>query len=166
MIRLPYSIYSDTLIWNYSASVSAARGYESSARDLLQRESDEIMKKRVKSGRGSGGEDLRMEYRFDYRRAKPNRFASRFETGSVAVVLDPDVASVFHTSESVNVLLRSVLAAIPPAAKQGRTGHKRTGSNINALERTSADGNRAALMPGFLDRDARRESPCRQTSRC
>ena len=31
----------------------------------------------------------------------------------VAVVLDPDVATVFDTSESVNRLLRSVLAAMP-----------------------------------------------------
>jgi hypothetical protein len=33
--------------------------------------------------------------------------------GVVAVVLEPDVARVFDTSESVNRLLRSVIAAIP-----------------------------------------------------
>jgi hypothetical protein len=101
------------------------------------------MKKKVKSSRDSRREDLRREYRFDYRRAKPNRFAARIEAGSVAVVLDPDVASVFRTSESVNVLLRSVLAAIPQTAKHGRTRHKGTGSN-NALQRTGADGKRGA----------------------
>jgi hypothetical protein len=33
--------------------------------------------------------------------------------GTVAVVLDPDVASVFRSSESVNALLRSVISALP-----------------------------------------------------
>jgi len=32
---------------------------------------------------------------------------------TVAVVLDPDVASVFQSSESVNSLLRSVISALP-----------------------------------------------------
>jgi hypothetical protein len=56
---------------------------------------------------------MRSEYRFDDSKAKPNRFASQFGEGSVAVVLDPDVASVFNSSESVNALLRSVIAALP-----------------------------------------------------
>jgi hypothetical protein len=33
------------------------------------------------------------------------------------VVLDPDVASVFQTSEAVNSLLRSVISALPEVAK-------------------------------------------------
>ena len=96
------------------------------------------MKKKAKISRGSGTDDLRKEYRFDYRRAKPNRFAARFKAESVAVVLDPDVASVFRTSESVNVLLRSVLAAIPKTASE-----KGSGSN-NALQRPGAAGKRSA----------------------
>lgn len=56
---------------------------------------------------------MRREYRFDYRKARPNRFAARFKGGTVAVVLDPDVASVFRSSESVNALLRSVISALP-----------------------------------------------------
>lgn len=52
--------------------------------------------------------DLRPEYRFDYRNARPNRFASRMQD-VVAVVLDPDVASVFKTSKKVNAVLRSVI---------------------------------------------------------
>jgi len=32
---------------------------------------------------------------------------------SVAVVLDPDVAAVFQSSEEVNRLLRSVITALP-----------------------------------------------------
>jgi hypothetical protein len=55
----------------------------------------------------------RPEYRFDYRKARPNRFADRMKASTVAVVLDPDVASVFRSSESVNSLLRSVISALP-----------------------------------------------------
>lgn len=56
---------------------------------------------------------MRREYRFDYRKARPNRFAGRFKGSAVAVVLDPDVASVFRSSESVNILLRSVISVWP-----------------------------------------------------
>ena len=53
------------------------------------------------------------EYRFDYRRAKPNRFAEKMSEGVVVVILEPDVAAVFKSSEAVNALLRSVIAALP-----------------------------------------------------
>ena len=56
---------------------------------------------------------MRREYRFDYRKARPNRFAPLMKGKTVAVVLDPDVASVFQSSESVNTLLRSVISALP-----------------------------------------------------
>jgi hypothetical protein len=59
--------------------------------------------------------EMRREYRFDYRKARPNRFAPLMKGKTVAVVLDPDVASVFQSSESVNTLLRSVISALPQA---------------------------------------------------
>jgi hypothetical protein len=37
--------------------------------------------------------------------------------GTIAVVLDPDVAAVFKSSESVKTLLRSVIAALPVDAE-------------------------------------------------
>jgi hypothetical protein len=61
---------------------------------------------------------LRREYRFDYSKSKPNRFASQVKPGSVAIVLEPDVASVFETSEAVNQLLRSVIAALPKTSSK------------------------------------------------
>jgi hypothetical protein len=61
---------------------------------------------------------MRTEYHLDYSKSKPNRFASRIKHGSVAVVLEPDVASVFDNSESVNQLLRSVIAALPGESKR------------------------------------------------
>jgi hypothetical protein len=63
--------------------------------------------------RRAASDVMRSEYRFDYRRAKPNRFAERMTEGALAVVLEPDVAAVFRSSEAVNALLRSVIAAMP-----------------------------------------------------
>jgi hypothetical protein len=56
---------------------------------------------------------MRTEYDFDYRKARPNRFAAKMQGKTIAVVLDPDVSSVFNSSESVNALLRSVISALP-----------------------------------------------------
>ena len=64
---------------------------------------------------------MRSEYRFDYSRAKPNRFASQAGRDVVAVLLEPDVAAVFKTSESVNTVLRSVISVMPPVPKQRKT---------------------------------------------
>lgn len=64
---------------------------------------------------------LRSEYRFDYAKAKPNRFAARTRPGSVAVLLDPDVAQVFKSPQSVNAVLRALMATMPtsrPAARR------------------------------------------------
>ena len=64
------------------------------------------------------GREMREEYRFDYEKARPNRFASKIQAGAVAVVLDPDVASVFDSSDTVNALLRSVISAMPDRGRR------------------------------------------------
>lgn len=56
---------------------------------------------------------LRAEYRFDYTKSKTNRFATRIQPGAVAVMLDPDLARVFKSAETVNDVLRAVAAAMP-----------------------------------------------------
>jgi len=66
----------------------------------------------------SAAPDIRPEYHFDYRKARPNRFAALMKGNTVAVVLDPDVASLFQTSEAVNTLLRSVISALPQDLKR------------------------------------------------
>jgi hypothetical protein len=58
-------------------------------------------------------EDAAREYRLDYTKAKPNRFADRAKAGSLTITLDPDVAEVFTTAESVNTILRALIAAMP-----------------------------------------------------
>jgi hypothetical protein len=68
----------------------------------------------------ASADDLRREYRFDYRLSRSNRFARNIRAGSVAVVLEPDVASVFRSSKDVNTLLRSVISALPPKPRRSR----------------------------------------------
>jgi hypothetical protein len=40
-------------------------------------------------------DDILSEYQFDYRKARPSRFAREILEGSLVVVLDPDIAQVF-----------------------------------------------------------------------
>jgi hypothetical protein len=68
-------------------------------------------------------ETLRSEYRFDYSKSQPNRFAAKMSEGTVAVVLEPDVAKIFRSSEVVNALLRSIIAAMP-SSKEDRRGDR------------------------------------------
>lgn len=57
--------------------------------------------------------DMKAEYRFDYSKAKPNRFASRMKGSPLVAVIDPDVAKVFTTTEQVNNALRALISAMP-----------------------------------------------------
>ncbi|MEH2359192.1 hypothetical protein [Nostoc sp.] len=51
----------------------------------------------------NSNDELQAEYRFDYQKAKPNRFAAYSGTQQLTVVvLDEDVAQIFTTPESVN----------------------------------------------------------------
>ena len=63
--------------------------------------------------------DLRAAYEFDYAKGRKNRFAAGGGP-TVAVVLEPDVAQVFGSSAEVNRLLRSVIKAVPGAARVER----------------------------------------------
>ncbi|MBE9156067.1 hypothetical protein IQ265_04355 [Nodosilinea sp. LEGE 06152] len=57
---------------------------------------------------------LQPEYRFDYPKAKPNRFAVGNDVKKLkVVVLDDDVAQVFTTPEAVNKALRAFIEAMP-----------------------------------------------------
>lgn len=58
--------------------------------------------------------DLLVEYEFDYKKAKRNRFA--LEEDQHIVVLDADVAKHFKDSESVNRVLRALIINMPHAA--------------------------------------------------
>jgi hypothetical protein len=55
-------------------------------------------------------DELRPEYDFDYSKAVRGKYHRRLlGEGSNVVILDPDIAKVFHDSASVNEALRSLL---------------------------------------------------------
>jgi len=69
--------------------------------------------KKTSADKARRSKDMRDEYRLDYTKARPNRFARRVRAKSVVVLLAPDVAKVFRTGESVNDALRAILKAVP-----------------------------------------------------
>ena len=59
-------------------------------------------------------DEMPAEYDLDHSLARPNRFAARLPKGHVVgIVLDPDVAEVFGSSETVNRFLRCPIEAMP-----------------------------------------------------
>jgi len=62
-------------------------------------------------------DELLPEYRFDYGKAKPNRFAPR-EAALKMVKLDADVAAVFTTEEAVNTILRALIQSMPQTVRR------------------------------------------------
>jgi hypothetical protein len=58
-------------------------------------------------------QEMASEYRFDYEKAKPNRFAARMKDEPLIVMIEPDVAKVFKSSEQVNNALRALISVIP-----------------------------------------------------
>ena len=84
------------------------------------------MKKTSTTGkrRQRNGDDIQVEYKFDYSKARPNRFAGRVDKQRLIVLLDKDVSEVFSTPESVNTALRALMSAIPktpPSHKSRKT---------------------------------------------
>src|SRR5215208_2918866 len=57
--------------------------------------------------------EMATEYKLDYKKAKPNRFAGRMKDGPLLVIVDPDVARVFTSAEQVNKALRAIISAMP-----------------------------------------------------
>lgn len=57
--------------------------------------------------------EISAEYKFDYKKARPNRFAAKMKEGPLVVVLDPDVAKIFTSARQVNKALRALISAMP-----------------------------------------------------
>ncbi len=76
------------------------------------------MKKTSSSKSRRTEEEMQPEYRFDYSKARPNRFAGQISKERIVVLLDPDVAKVFTTPEAVNTVLRALVAALPEGIQQ------------------------------------------------
>ena len=56
-------------------------------------------------------DELNEHYDFDYSKAKPNRFAARLAQEQLMVVLEPNMAAIFPTSEAVNEALHVLATA-------------------------------------------------------
>lgn len=75
-----------------------------------------MKKTRIAKSPSIPSDDMRSEYRFDYRRARRNRFAGRIDKNRLVVLLDPDISKVFTAPESVKSVLRALIAAMPRTA--------------------------------------------------
>ncbi len=60
----------------------------------------------------SESDDILPEYNFDYSKARKNRFL-KIEENNCKIILDPDVAKFFKSSESINNILRAIINSIP-----------------------------------------------------
>ena len=69
--------------------------------------------KKMPTNKASKVQDMASEYQFDYKKAKPNRFAARMKDEPLIVMIEPDIAKVFKSSEQVNKALRALISAIP-----------------------------------------------------
>lgn len=68
-------------------------------------------------------DDMPAHIKFDYSKAKPNRFANR-KKEQMVVALDSDITRVFRTPEEVTNALRALIKAYPHA-KSPRTSARR-----------------------------------------
>ena len=75
-----------------------------------------MKKAKIIDATSSARDELLPEYRFDYRKARPNRFADRVDQKRLVITLDPDVCKVFTTSESVNSVLRALIEVMPKSS--------------------------------------------------
>jgi hypothetical protein len=82
------------------------------------------MKKTAPKSRADA-DTMRDEYAFDYSKVKPNRFAARMKRPVIAVVLEPDVASVFDSSAKVNAQLRSIITRRRSRTRSVRVARRR-----------------------------------------
>ena len=91
--------------------------FGSSVRGSRPESSVSLMKKtKIADAVARASDDLRPEYRFDYRKARPNRFADRVDQKRLVITLDPDVCKVFTTSEAVNSVLRALIEVMPKSS--------------------------------------------------
>jgi hypothetical protein len=62
---------------------------------------------------------------YDFKRGSPNKFSSRYAAGSTVVVLEPDVAAAFPSSQEVNEARRALAGIIQKRRRRppSRRGH-------------------------------------------
>jgi len=68
----------------------------------------------MKKGTKRAADEDAMRPEYDFRGGVRGKYAARYRAGTNVVVLDPDVAAAFGTSEAVNRALRALLEVVPP----------------------------------------------------
>jgi hypothetical protein len=76
----------------------------------------------MENDRPKAEDELLAEYAFDYSKARPNRFARDIAQGSLIVVLEPELARVFKTSDRVNAILRAIADTMPQSEAEAVSG--------------------------------------------
>ena len=82
------------------------------------------MKKAPSKRRTADPDDILPEY--DFNRAAPNRYASKYAEGSSVVVLEPDVAAAFPSARAANDALRALAGIIQKHTPSGRAASRRS----------------------------------------
>ncbi len=59
------------------------------------------------------------EYDIDYSQSRPNRFVANPVDHGRTVVLEPDIARVFTSTEAVNQVLRALIRTMPKVPQPG-----------------------------------------------
>jgi len=99
-------------------------------------------------------DELRPEYRFDYSKSRPNRFAGKNTDDRLVVILDPDVAQVFKTPESVNNVLRALILTMPTIHELKSVFKAKF---LAAIRKQIKLGNLPQQEPHFLDNVYKKE---------
>src|SRR5206468_10305324 len=96
------------IVWNCSwcRTPNARTGFESSAHDERHGRNAKIMKKQSRRKRSEDKDTMRREY--DFSGGVRGKHAAKYAEGTNVVVLEPDVAREFRTTEQVNETLRAV----------------------------------------------------------
>ena len=74
-------------------------------------------------GRRVGVDEILPEY--DFSKARPNKYASRYAKGTIVITLDPDVAAMFPGARQANEALRT-LAGLIQRHKPRRSASRQT----------------------------------------
>lgn len=90
----------------------------------------------MKKAKPSLGDELRSEYRReDFGKGVRGKYLASYQKGSNLVLLSPEVAKAFPTSEAVNEALRGLLEL---AKKTKRPSHRSTARAAGARRATRA----------------------------
>lgn len=72
----------------------------------------------MKKSKGTQASEPDMKPEYDFSGGVRGKYAARFAEGTNVVVLDPDVAEVFPSSESVNTTLRAIAKVVRQQVKR------------------------------------------------